>query len=97
VNIPICKDFSIYEVKVADIISVCHQQGVCYAFVEFENSISAQNAIEASPVSIGGRPAYVEEKRPMGSRGPISLPCYSVLQPNSLYLNHFLLSSINTY
>ncbi len=45
-NIPICKDFSIYEVKVADIISVCHQQGVCYAFVEFENSISAQNAIE---------------------------------------------------
>jgi hypothetical protein len=46
VNIPICKDFSIYEVKVADIISVCHQQGVCYAFVEFENSISAQNAIE---------------------------------------------------
>jgi RNA recognition motif-containing protein len=73
------------------------KQGVCYAFVEFENSISAQNAIEASPVSIGGRPAYVEEKRPMGSRGPISLPCYSVLQPNSLYLNHFLLSSINTY
>jgi hypothetical protein len=46
VNIPICEDFSIYEVKVADIISVCHQQGVCYAFVEFENSISAQNAIE---------------------------------------------------
>ncbi len=45
-NIPICEDFSIYEVKVADIISVCHQQGVCYAFVEFENSISAQNAIE---------------------------------------------------
>ncbi len=45
-NIPICEDFSIYEVKVADIISVSHQQGVCYAFVEFENSISAQNAIE---------------------------------------------------
>ncbi|KAH9558472.1 hypothetical protein CY35_06G011100 [Sphagnum magellanicum] len=40
------------------------KQGVCYAFVEFENASSAQSAIEASPVSIGGRPAYVEEKRP---------------------------------
>ncbi|CAM6076179.1 unnamed protein product [Sphagnum tenellum] len=45
------------------------KQGVCYAFVEFENASSAQSAIEASPVSIGGRPAYVEEKRPGGSRG----------------------------
>ncbi len=42
----ICEDLGIYEVKVADIISFCHQQGVCYAFVEFENSISAQHAIE---------------------------------------------------
>jgi hypothetical protein len=88
---------SFCKVNVADINSVWYQLGVCYAFVEFENSDSAQSAIEASPVSIGGRPAYVEEKRPMGSRGPIALPCYSVLQPNSLYLNHFLLSSINTY
>jgi hypothetical protein len=33
--------------KVADIIfSVSYQQGVCYAFVEFENSDSAQSAIE---------------------------------------------------
>ncbi|CAK9258940.1 unnamed protein product [Sphagnum jensenii] len=46
------------------------KQGVCYAFVEFENSDSAQSAIEASPVSIGGRPAYVEGKRPTGSRAP---------------------------
>jgi len=44
--------------------------GVCYAFVEFENTSSAQSAIEASPVSIGGRPAYVEEKRTTGSRAP---------------------------
>jgi RNA recognition motif-containing protein len=51
--------------------------GVCYAFVEFENTSSAQSAIEASPVSIGGRPAYVEEKRTMGSRGLRISPCHS--------------------
>lgn len=44
------------------------QQGFCYGFVEFESSSSMQSAIEASPITIGGRQAYVEEKRPAGSR-----------------------------
>lgn len=44
-------------------------QGFCYGFVEFEDSTSVQSAIEASPVTIGGRQCYVEEKRTPGSRG----------------------------
>ncbi|XP_031477838.1 nuclear transport factor 2-like [Nymphaea colorata] len=44
------------------------QQGFCFGFVEFEASSSVQSAIEASPITIGGRQAYVEEKRPSGSR-----------------------------
>nr|CAD1839094.1 unnamed protein product [Ananas comosus var. bracteatus] len=44
------------------------QQGFCYGFVEFEVAIAVQSAIEASPVMIGGRQAYVEEKRPTASR-----------------------------
>jgi hypothetical protein len=43
--------------------------GVCYAFVEFEEPTGAQSAIEASPVSIGGRSVFIEEKKAM-SRGP---------------------------
>lgn len=37
--------------------------GVCFAFIEFEDSSSAHSAIEASPISIGGRQVYIEEKR----------------------------------
>ncbi|XP_072999899.1 nuclear transport factor 2-like isoform X1 [Typha latifolia] len=44
------------------------QQGFCFGFVEFEMATSVQTAIEASPIMIGGRQAYVEEKRPAGSR-----------------------------
>ncbi|CAA7400615.1 unnamed protein product [Spirodela intermedia] len=44
------------------------QQGFCFGFVEFEVASAVQQAIEASPVLIGGRQAYVEEKRPAGSR-----------------------------
>ncbi|WVZ75328.1 hypothetical protein U9M48_023395 [Paspalum notatum var. saurae] len=44
-------------------------QGFCYGFVEFEDATSVQSAIEASPVMIGGRQCYVEEKRTPGSRG----------------------------
>ncbi|CAL9058887.1 nuclear transport factor 2-like isoform X2 [Musa acuminata AAA Group] len=43
-------------------------QGFCFGFVEFEVANAAQSAIEASPIMIGGRPAYVEEKRATGSR-----------------------------
>ncbi|XP_073103531.1 nuclear transport factor 2 [Elaeis guineensis] len=35
----------------------------CFGFVEFESLKSMQDAIEASPVMIGGRQAFVEEKR----------------------------------
>ncbi|KAI7985630.1 Nuclear transport factor 2 [Camellia lanceoleosa] len=39
------------------------QQGFCFGFVEFESLISMQSAIKASPLTIGGRQAVVEEKR----------------------------------
>ncbi|XP_075506438.1 nuclear transport factor 2-like [Primulina tabacum] len=39
------------------------QQGFCFGFVEFEEASSVQQALEASPVLIGGRQAFVEEKR----------------------------------
>ncbi|KAJ8466619.1 hypothetical protein OPV22_029171 [Ensete ventricosum] len=45
------------------------QQGFCFGFVEFEVASAVQCAIEASPVMIGGRQAFVEEKRPNSSRG----------------------------
>uniref|UniRef100_A0A0E0K018 NTF2 domain-containing protein n=1 Tax=Oryza punctata TaxID=4537 RepID=A0A0E0K018_ORYPU len=44
-------------------------QGFCYGFVEFEEATAVQSAIEASPVMIGGRQCFVEEKRTPGSRG----------------------------
>ncbi|KAL1565740.1 myosin ATPase [Salvia divinorum] len=45
------------------------QQGFCFGFVEFEDAASMQKAIEASPVTIGGRQTIVEEKRSTNSRG----------------------------
>ncbi|KAF0932080.1 hypothetical protein E2562_007878 [Oryza meyeriana var. granulata] len=44
-------------------------QGFCYGFVEFEEATAVQSAKEASPVMIGGRQCFVEEKRTPGSRG----------------------------
>ncbi|KAJ7535838.1 hypothetical protein O6H91_12G048000 [Diphasiastrum complanatum] len=49
-------------------INGINQQGFGYAFVEFEDVASAQRAIDASPIMIGGRPAFVQEKRPASSR-----------------------------
>nr|CAD1820260.1 unnamed protein product [Ananas comosus var. bracteatus] len=43
-------------------------QGFCFGFVEFEEASAVQSAIEASPITIGGRQAFVEEKRATGSR-----------------------------
>eukprot|EP01018_Ginkgo_biloba_P030693 Gb_32671 [translate_table: standard] len=45
--------------------------GVCYAFIEFEDTSSVQSAVGASPLPFGGRHIYVEEKRTTssGSRG----------------------------
>ncbi|CAI9776650.1 unnamed protein product [Fraxinus pennsylvanica] len=37
---------------------------VCYAFVEFEDVQSVQNAIKASPIQLAGNPVYIEERRP---------------------------------
>ncbi|EPS71512.1 hypothetical protein M569_03247 [Genlisea aurea] len=39
------------------------QQGFCFGFVEFLELSSMQSAIEASPITIGDRPAVVEAKR----------------------------------
>ncbi|XP_030532696.1 nuclear transport factor 2-like isoform X2 [Rhodamnia argentea] len=39
------------------------QQGFCFGFVEFEESSSAQSAIEASPIPIGGRQVVIEPKK----------------------------------
>ncbi|XP_010481792.1 PREDICTED: ras GTPase-activating protein-binding protein 1 [Camelina sativa] len=45
--------------------------GVCYAFVEFEEMTSVEKAIKASPIYLGGRQVYIEERRPnpAGVRG----------------------------
>ncbi|XP_057964588.1 nuclear transport factor 2 [Malania oleifera] len=50
-------------------IQVRSNKGFCFGFVEFEVANAVQNAIEASPITIGGRQAYVEEKRSTNSRG----------------------------
>ncbi|XP_010246716.1 PREDICTED: ras GTPase-activating protein-binding protein 1-like isoform X2 [Nelumbo nucifera] len=44
------------------------QQAFCFGFVEFEVASAVQSAIEASPIMIGGRQAFVEEKRASSSR-----------------------------
>lgn len=41
--------------------------GICYAFVEFEDTIGVQNAIKASPILLGGREVHIEERRASGS------------------------------
>ncbi|KAL1816800.1 hypothetical protein ACET3Z_019374 [Daucus carota] len=38
--------------------------GVCFAFVEFEDVESVQNAVKASPLQLVGRQIYIEERRP---------------------------------
>ncbi|CAG7873313.1 unnamed protein product, partial [Brassica rapa] len=45
--------------------------GVCYAFVEYEDMASVENAIKASPIYLGGRQVYIEGRRPnpAGVRG----------------------------
>lgn len=44
-------------------------QGFCFGFVQFEVASAVESAIQASPVIIGGRKAFVEEKRPAVTRG----------------------------
>ncbi|CAI9761309.1 unnamed protein product [Fraxinus pennsylvanica] len=44
------------------------QQAFCFGFVEFEGVNAAQNAIEASPLAIGGCRAIVEENKSTNSQ-----------------------------
>ncbi|XP_057466197.1 nuclear transport factor 2-like isoform X3 [Actinidia eriantha] len=44
-------------------IQVRSKKGFCFGFVEFESLNSMQAAIQASPITIGGRQVDVEEKR----------------------------------
>lgn len=43
-------------------------QGFCFGFVQFEVASAVESAIQASPIIIGGRKAFVEEKRPTTTR-----------------------------
>ncbi|KAL2953223.1 hypothetical protein AAZX31_19G154200 [Glycine max] len=45
-------------------IRVRKEIGVCYAFVEFEDIIGVQNALQSSPLQLAGRQVYIEERRP---------------------------------
>lgn len=45
------------------------QQGYCFGFVEFVSASSMNDAIQASPVTVGGRQAAVEMKRPSAPSG----------------------------
>ncbi|KAL9427207.1 hypothetical protein AB3S75_029411 [Citrus x aurantiifolia] len=44
-------------------IQVRHNKGYCFGFVEFQSSSSVDNAIQASPITIGGQEAFVEKKK----------------------------------
>ncbi|XP_020550420.1 ras GTPase-activating protein-binding protein 2 isoform X2 [Sesamum indicum] len=45
--------------------------GICFAFIEFEDVLSAQSAIKASPIQFAGRRVYIEQRKPnpVASRG----------------------------
>ncbi|PQQ04962.1 putative G3BP-like protein [Prunus yedoensis var. nudiflora] len=44
-------------------VQVRSQKGFCFGFVEYEAASSVQSAMEASPIMIGNRQIFVEEKR----------------------------------
>ncbi|KAI7735703.1 hypothetical protein M8C21_032263 [Ambrosia artemisiifolia] len=50
-------------------IQVRSNRGFSFGFVEFETPEAVQKAIEASPITINGKNAVVEEKRSTNSRG----------------------------
>ncbi|RXH87061.1 hypothetical protein DVH24_028561 [Malus domestica] len=66
--------FDVGNPSVNDILNVSSsfQQGFCFGFVEFEAASSVQSAMEASPIVIGGRQVFVEEKRSTRGRGRFS-------------------------
>ncbi|KAF6169161.1 hypothetical protein GIB67_038658 [Kingdonia uniflora] len=53
-------------------VQVRSNKGYCFGFVEFELPESVQSAVEAASVKIGGRQAFIEEKKTT-SRG--NFPC----------------------
>ncbi|KAL6996679.1 myosin ATPase [Sarracenia purpurea var. burkii] len=55
-------------IKIGGIQVRSNKQGFCFGFVEFEVATAVQKAMEASPIAIGGRQAFVEEKRSTNSR-----------------------------
>ncbi|KAL6967983.1 myosin ATPase [Sarracenia purpurea var. burkii] len=55
-------------IKIGGIQVRSNKQGFCFGFVEFEVATAVQKAMEASPIPIGGRQAFVEEKRSTNSR-----------------------------
>ncbi|KAD5317391.1 hypothetical protein E3N88_17337 [Mikania micrantha] len=50
-------------------IQVRSNRGFSFGFIEFESPDAVQKAIKASPITIGGKNAVVEEKRSTNSRG----------------------------
>ncbi|XP_044501986.1 nuclear transport factor 2-like isoform X1 [Mangifera indica] len=55
-------------------IQIKFQKGFCFGFVEFEEEVAVQNAIEASPILINGRRVAIEPKKSTrgGNRGRFS-------------------------
>ncbi|XP_031285606.1 nuclear transport factor 2 [Pistacia vera] len=55
-------------------IQIKSQKGFSFGFVEFEEEVAVQNAIEASPIMINGRQVVVEQKKSTrgGNRGRFS-------------------------
>ncbi|KAI4301032.1 hypothetical protein L6164_034351 [Bauhinia variegata] len=45
-------------------IRVRQEINACYAFVEFEDIVGVQNALQASPIQLAGRQVFIEERRP---------------------------------
>ncbi|KAI4349341.1 hypothetical protein L6164_009940 [Bauhinia variegata] len=45
-------------------IRVRKEINACYAFVEFEDILGVQNALQASPIELAGRQVFIEERRP---------------------------------
>ncbi|KAI4303740.1 hypothetical protein MLD38_039337 [Melastoma candidum] len=56
------------------------KQGSCFGFVEFEALVSMQSALQASPITIGHRPAVIEEKRTT-TRASIHVPGPVIVEP----------------
>ncbi|GAV83924.1 RRM_1 domain-containing protein/NTF2 domain-containing protein [Cephalotus follicularis] len=53
------------------------QQGYCFGFVEFHSLSSMNDAIQASPITIGGRQAVIEAKRTTARGGSVRGRFYS--------------------